>query len=194
MALCKLCQAVAYITAHVYLWIHTRSRNACMVLSVASQLASTWVKRLSVTNLSSENNLPTFQLNAPVLIRAPTLQSSSGRPDDDWSVSQSISKLFSELKLVTDNLLFIYACIVANSPSTCLYVHLPDLWGRWTDRSRWPPSRTGEQVISCTTCSRWTGDSYNRWFPTCWSIFTLEPQAVHQVNKSVCRFFSVVRF
>ena len=41
MALCKLCQAVAYITAHVYLWIHTRSRNACMVLSVASQLAST---------------------------------------------------------------------------------------------------------------------------------------------------------
>ena len=27
-------------------------------------------KRLSVTNLRSENNLPTFQLNAPVVIRA----------------------------------------------------------------------------------------------------------------------------
>ena len=27
-------------------------------------------KRLSVTNLSSENNLPTFRLNAPVIIRA----------------------------------------------------------------------------------------------------------------------------
>ena len=38
-----------------------------------------------ITNFSSENNLPTFQLNAP------------GR------------KLFSELKLVADNLLFIYA-------------------------------------------------------------------------------------
>ena len=27
-------------------------------------------RRLSVTNLSSENNLPTFRLNAPVVIRA----------------------------------------------------------------------------------------------------------------------------
>ena len=35
-----LCQAVAYITAHVYLCIRTRSRNASIVLSVASQLAS----------------------------------------------------------------------------------------------------------------------------------------------------------
>ena len=45
------------------------------------------VKRLSVTNLSSENNLPMFQLNALVTIRAHT----------------------SELKLVMDNFLFIYA-------------------------------------------------------------------------------------
>ena len=45
------------------------------------------VKRLSVTNLSSENNLPMFQLNAIVTIRAHT----------------------SELKLVMDNFLFIYA-------------------------------------------------------------------------------------
>ena len=37
--------------------------------SVASQLASTRMKRLSVTNFSSENNLPTFRLNAPVVIR-----------------------------------------------------------------------------------------------------------------------------
>ena len=27
-------------------------------------------RRLSVTNFSSENNLPTFRLNAPVVIRA----------------------------------------------------------------------------------------------------------------------------
>jgi len=33
-------------------------------------------ERLSVTNLSSENNLPTFQLNAPVVIRA----------NDNWSI------------------------------------------------------------------------------------------------------------
>ena len=51
------------------------------------------MKRLSVTNLSSENNLLMFQLNAP-----------SGCPDDAWS--SNIGKLFSELKLVTDNLLF----------------------------------------------------------------------------------------
>ena len=37
---------------------------------VASQLASAWMKRrLSVTNLSLENNLLTFWLNAPVIIR-----------------------------------------------------------------------------------------------------------------------------
>ena len=42
---------------------------------------------------SLENNLPTFRPNAPVVIR----------------VSRNVGKLFSELKLVTDNLLFIYA-------------------------------------------------------------------------------------
>ena len=31
---------------------------------------ASWRGRLSVTNLSSENNLPTFRLNAPVIIRA----------------------------------------------------------------------------------------------------------------------------
>ena len=54
-------------------------------------------RRLSVTNLSSENNLPTFWLNAPVVIRA------------KGAFSQNVSKLFSKLKLVTDNLLSIYA-------------------------------------------------------------------------------------
>ena len=43
-------------------------------------------RRLSVTNLSSENNLPMFRLNAPVVIRV------------------KVGKVFSELKLVTDNL------------------------------------------------------------------------------------------
>ena len=38
--------------------------------SLASQLASAYMKRLSVTNFSSENNLPTFRLNAPIIFRA----------------------------------------------------------------------------------------------------------------------------
>ena len=55
-------------------------------------------RRLSVTNLSSKNNLK-FWLNAPVVIRAKVTGAFS------WNVG----KLFSELKLVTDNLLLIYA-------------------------------------------------------------------------------------
>ena len=55
------------------------------------------MRRLSVTNLSSENNLPTFRLNAPVVVRV------------KGAFSRNIGKLFSELKLVTDNLLFVYA-------------------------------------------------------------------------------------
>ena len=53
------------------------------------------VKRLPGTNLSSENNLPMFRLNAPVVIRE--------------ALSRNVGKLFSELKLVPDSLLFIYA-------------------------------------------------------------------------------------
>ena len=49
-------------------------------------------RRLSVANLSLENNLLTFQLNAPVVISVKVI---------------SVSKLFSKLKLVTDNLPFI---------------------------------------------------------------------------------------
>ena len=72
--------------------------------------------RLSSTNLSSENNLPTlwlnspvvtwednlpmFWLNAPVIIRALMTME---------AFSQNVGKLFSELKLVPYNLLFIYA-------------------------------------------------------------------------------------
>ena len=46
------------------------------------------MKRLSITNFSSENNLPMFQLNTPVVIK-------------------NVGKLFSELKFIADNLLFI---------------------------------------------------------------------------------------
>ena len=56
-------------------------------------------EQLSVTNFSSENNLSRFQLNAPVVIRA----------FNTGTFSRNVRKLFSELKLVTDNLLFIYA-------------------------------------------------------------------------------------
>ena len=62
-------------------------------------------RRLSVTNLSSENNLM-FRLNAPVVIRAkvvlfPLALMTTG------AFSRNIGKLFSKLKLVPDNLLFI---------------------------------------------------------------------------------------
>ena len=46
-------------------------------------------RRLSVTNLSSENNLPMLMTTG--------------------AFSRNVGKLFSELKLVTDNLLFIDA-------------------------------------------------------------------------------------
>ena len=54
-------------------------------------------RRLSGTNLSSENHLPMFQLNAPVVIALLVT----------GAFSRNIGKLFSKLKLVTDNLLFI---------------------------------------------------------------------------------------
>ena len=56
-------------------------------------------RRLSVTNFSLENNLPMFWLNVPVI---------SGLNALMWTgtFSQNVGKLFSELKLVTDNLLF----------------------------------------------------------------------------------------
>ena len=54
-------------------------------------------RRLSDTNFSSENDLPTFRLNAPVVIRAKLVTTGAFSP--------TVSKLFFELKLVTDNLL-----------------------------------------------------------------------------------------
>ena len=51
------------------------------------------------TNLILENNFPMFGLNAPVIIRV---------KDSTRGLHRNVSKLFSELKLVTDNL-FIYA-------------------------------------------------------------------------------------
>ena len=62
-------------------------------------------RRLPFANLSSENNLPTFRLN--------------GCPDDNRSIQSKHRKLFSELKLVTDNLLFIY---VKFSPCSCILI------------------------------------------------------------------------
>ena len=66
------------------------------LFSVASQLASAYTKRrLPVANLSSENNLPTFDGMLQSLMTT-------------GAFSQNIDKVFSELKLVADNLLFIY--------------------------------------------------------------------------------------
>ena len=59
-------------------------------------------RRLSVTNLSSENNF------ADVLTECSSRH--QGESDDDWSIqSKRGQSYFSELKLVTDNLLSIYA-------------------------------------------------------------------------------------
>ena len=54
----------------------------------------------SVTNLSSEKNLPTFPLNASVIIMSSSLFTLMTTEP----FSQNIGKLFSELKLVTDDL------------------------------------------------------------------------------------------
>ena len=51
-------------------------------------------RRLFVTNFSSENNLPMFRLNAPF-----TLMTTG-------AFSRNVRKLFSKLKLVTNNLLY----------------------------------------------------------------------------------------
>ena len=74
-----------------------------LILSVWNTRHSEFIakRRLSITNLSSENNLPMFQLNAPVFLFI--------NPFTLMIFSRNIGKLFSELKLVTDNLLFIYA-------------------------------------------------------------------------------------
>ena len=59
---------------------------------MASQLAATSERKLSITSLSSENNLAMFRLNAPVAA------------DDDWNIQLKHRQVISELKLVTDNL------------------------------------------------------------------------------------------
>ena len=53
-------------------------------------------RRLSIINLTLEINLATFVLNTPVIIRVKLLE-------------HSVEMSFSELKLVTDNILFIYS-------------------------------------------------------------------------------------
>ena len=63
---------------------------------MASQLAAALMERLSVTNLSLRNNLPTFRLNTPVVIRA--------KPTGVFSRNIDKLHVFSELKLVTGNL------------------------------------------------------------------------------------------
>ena len=68
--------------------------------------------------LSSENNLPTFQLNALVVT---FILMKTG------TFSQKVSKLFSKLKLVTDNLFIIYILPNHLSPSLSLPLFPPSL-------------------------------------------------------------------
>ena len=66
-------------------------------------------ERLSVTNLSLENNLLTFRLNAPVVIRAKLKEVQTNVAIYTHALPKvHVGKLFSELKLVTDNF-FIHA-------------------------------------------------------------------------------------
>ena len=64
-------------------------------------------RRLSVSNLSSENNLATFRLNATFALMI------------TGAFSQNIGKLFSELKLVPDNLLY----TMVMTQSSHVYTH-----------------------------------------------------------------------
>ena len=57
-----------------------------------------YIRRLSVTNLSSENNLPTFSTECSSRHQTFALMTTG-------PFSRNVGKLFSELKLVTDNLL-----------------------------------------------------------------------------------------
>ena len=60
------------VTIHYYSLnsFSTKEANCCLCTYVLTKgRRDTPQRRLSVTNLSSENNLPTFQLNAPVVIR-----------------------------------------------------------------------------------------------------------------------------
>ena len=52
-----------------------------------------WRERLSVTNLSSENNLPTFWPNAPVVIRAKVHHYNHFLPDDDWNIQSKFQQV-----------------------------------------------------------------------------------------------------
>ena len=70
-----------------------------------------WVmkRRLSIINLTLEINLPTFRPKSPVVIRVKLLE-------------HPVEMSFSELKLVTDNVLFIYSA--TNWKTT-------EAFGRW---------------------------------------------------------------
>ena len=69
-------------------------------------------KRLSATNFSSENNLLTFRLNALTFALMAT-----------GAFSRNIGKLISELKLVTDNLLFIHTILISYNISYLIRVY-----------------------------------------------------------------------
>ena len=68
-------------TRQVRLWVHNNKLKTALMLHTSTDcsystlnffqwLLSWLLHRISVTNLSLENNLPTFWLNAPVVIRA----------------------------------------------------------------------------------------------------------------------------
>ena len=72
------------------------------------------VKKQQAANLEIlENILPMFWLNAPVVIRSKVITTGA--------FSRNIGKLFSELKLATDNPLFIYAEAKWEATESCLW-------------------------------------------------------------------------
>ena len=78
----------------VYVWliptfIKTLALSVCDLQWLLSWLLHQWTERLSVTNLSLEEALPTFWLNAPVVIRAKWMTTGA--------FSRNVCKVFSKL-------------------------------------------------------------------------------------------------
>ena len=165
---------------------------------------------LSVTNFSSENNLPTFQLNAPVII----------------SIQSKYWQVIFQTK-VTDNLLFIYTAANWEAPErliVCVFIHVictfffslspPGMtfpWPSLMHPSREPvkmfrqsfercqpllcwgtPARTDmARLCSLTYLGRWWSSTRREWEPSwtfwwgshpCWA-YTLEHQEEGEWKK-----------
>ena len=115
-----------------FLAVYTHQQSVLLYRALSAPCCDSVKRRLSVTNLSSENNLPSFQLNVPVVIRVKVIAafvctSFTFTLMMTGAFTWNVSKLFSNLKLVTDNLLFIY--VAANWEATKICDSNCNHWG-----------------------------------------------------------------